>query len=96
MSFIDEILSCVVFYLQLHSSILKKLIDHVEFLFSENCVVSLFHDGRCYHIETSPLIICSANQWTGFYMIMAPVMKELKSMKSSTEKFTETALKQLN
>ena len=26
---------------------------------------SLFHDGGCYHIETSPLI-CRANQWTGF------------------------------
>ena len=31
-----------------------------------------------YHIETSPLI-CSANQWTVFYMITAPIMKELTS-----------------
>ena len=31
---------------------------------------------RPYHIGTSPLI-CSANQWTGFYMITASVMKEL-------------------
>ena len=30
---------------------------------------------RPYHIETSPLIC--ANQWTGFYMISASVMKEL-------------------
>ena len=37
---------------------------------------SLFHDGGRYHIETSPLI-CSANQWTGFSMIRASVMKEL-------------------
>ena len=37
----------------------------------------LFHDGVRYHIETSPLI-CFANQWTGFYMITASVMKELK------------------
>ena len=36
----------------------------------------LFHDGSRYHIETSPLI-CRANQWTGFYMITASVMKEL-------------------
>ena len=36
----------------------------------------LFHDRGRYHIETSPLI-CSANQWTGFCMIMASVMKEL-------------------
>ena len=32
-----------------------------------------------YHKETSPLI-CRANQWTGFYMIMASVMKELKKV----------------
>ena len=31
-----------------------------------------------YHIETSP-VICSANQWTGFYMIGTSVMKELKA-----------------
>ena len=37
------------------------------------------HDGGRYHIETSPLI-CSANRWTGFYVITAPVMKELKSI----------------
>ena len=38
-----------------------------------------FHDGGRYHIETSPLI-CSANQWTGFYMITASVMKGLKHL----------------
>ena len=36
----------------------------------------LFHDGGRYHIETSPLI-CSANQWAGFYTITASVMTEL-------------------
>ena len=36
----------------------------------------LFHDGVRYHLEISPLI-CRANQWTGFYMITASVMKEL-------------------
>ena len=35
------------------------------------------HGRGCYYIEASPLI-CSENQWTGFYMIMVPVMKELK------------------
>ena len=39
-------------------------------------VLNFFHDGGRYHIETSPLI-CSANQWAGFYMITASVMKEL-------------------
>ena len=34
------------------------------------------HDGGCHHIETS-LLICRANQWTGFYLITASVMKEL-------------------
>ena len=37
------------------------------------------HDGRCYHIEISPLI-CRANQWTGFYMITASVIKELNNL----------------
>ena len=43
------------------------------------CIVNFFHDGGRYHIETSPLI-CSANQWTDFYMITASVMKELNSV----------------
>ena len=41
--------------------------------------IYLFHDRGRYHIETSPLI-CSANQWTGFYMITAPVMKEIRKI----------------
>ena len=36
-----------------------------------------FQDGGRYHIETS-LLICRANQWTGFYMITASVLKGLK------------------
>ena len=40
-------------------------------------ITNLFHNGGRYHIKTSPLI-CSAYQWTGFYMITASVMKELK------------------
>ena len=43
----------------------------------------LFHDGGPYYIETSPLI-CSANQWTDFYMITASIMKELKETQSLT------------
>ena len=35
-----------------------------------------FHDGGRYHRETSSLV-CSENQWTGFYIITASVMKEL-------------------
>ena len=38
--------------------------------------VSHFHDGGRYHIETN-LLICGANQWIGFYMISASVMKGL-------------------
>ena len=36
----------------------------------------IFHGRGLYHIETSPLI-CSANQWTSFYMITTSVIKEL-------------------
>ena len=38
--------------------------------------LSIFHDGSSYHVETSPLI-CSVNQWTGFYMIGNLIKKEL-------------------
>ena len=34
-------------------------------------------NARMQKLKTSPLI-CSVNQWTGFYMITVPVMKELK------------------
>ena len=44
-----------------------------------------FHKGGRYHIESSPLI-CSANQWTGFYMMMASVMKALMSQSRSRGK----------
>ena len=37
----------------------------------------LLHDGSPHYIETSPLI-CKANQWSGFYMVRASVMKELR------------------
>ena len=53
---------------------LGVLCDLRESYFLEH--VQLFYDGGRYHIETSPLI-CFVNQWIGFYMITAPVMKEL-------------------
>ena len=37
----------------------------------------LFRGGGRYHIEISPLV-CSTNQCTGFYVITASVMKELR------------------
>ena len=45
----------------------------------------LFHDGGRYNIETSPLI-CSANQWTNFYMITAHAMKELSDTEAELKK----------
>ena len=69
-------------------------------LVSAHCVIQLFssqlfHDGGRYHIETSPLI-CRANQWTGFYTITVPVMKELNIFSScKTENFVVTATERL-
>ena len=37
-----------------------------------------FHDGIRYHTETSSLN-CTANQWTGFYMTAASILKELSA-----------------
>ena len=40
-------------------------------------MAGLTRDGGPYHRETSPLI-CSANQWNGFYKIGSSVLKEFK------------------
>ena len=53
---------------------------------------NLFHDGGQYYIETSPLI-CGANQWTGFYMISASIMKGLKTNMTSKRQYKENKLK---
>ena len=50
--------------------------DVIVELSFKSWMFSTFHDGGLYHIETSPLI-CRSNQWTGFYMIGASVMKGL-------------------
>ena len=42
-------------------------------------------------METSPLI-CRANQWTGFYMIKASVMKELNAMNRLAIKVHQSVL----
>ena len=47
-------------------------------LFPSMKALQLFHDGGRFHIE-----IEIANQWTGFYMETASVMKELKMMKNA-------------
>ena len=49
--------------------------------------------GGPYHIETSSLI-CRANQWTGFYMIRASVMKQLMEInKAVNDIYQNTVLK---
>ena len=42
----------------------------------QNNIIYLLNDGGSCLTETSPFI-CSANQWTGFYVIGITVMKEL-------------------
>ena len=53
-------------------SFFKKATDkfYSEYLFNS-------HERGHYHIKINPLI-CSANQLTGFYVIGASFMKELK------------------
>ena len=38
--------------------------------------MDLPHDGAPYHKETSSMI-CKTNQWSGFYIIGASVMKRV-------------------
>ena len=52
--------------------------NDIEFLYDTTTLLNyLFYDRVSYHLETSPLI-CTANQWTGFYMIGTSIMKDLK------------------
>ena len=51
-------------------------------------VFFFFHDGGRYQIETSPLI-CRANQWTGFYIVTASVLKELIKLQVGNIKLSE-------
>ena len=37
-----------------------------------------FHLCCCYLLSTAKAKLCRANHWTGFYMVMASVMKEIK------------------
>ena len=67
-----------IFKLVCSSMNLLKII--VKICHSPSNINQLFHVGGRYHIETSPLI-CSAIQWTSFYMITASVIKELKVIK---------------
>ena len=54
-----------------------------------------FHDRATYHIETSPLI-CRPNQLSGFHIIGASVIKELRSHMSlpSSKKVSESKTNQ--
>ena len=77
-----ELYSAVLFvYCRILESIeIKGRINTKRIKKTESKYFELFHDKGPYHIETSPWI-CSASQWTGFYMVETSVMKELKSTK---------------
>ena len=58
--------------------------------------LQVFHDGGSYHIEANPLI-CSANQWIGFYKIEISVIKKLKlfisqNLKANKVRFSTVGL----
>ena len=55
-------------------------------IFAKDREVELFHDGGSNDTETS-LLICSANQWTGFYMIGASIMRESRHCQASIMKW---------
>ena len=48
----------------------------IQQIVSQRAALFNFHDAGPYHIETSPLI-WRVNQWTGFYIVGASVMKDL-------------------
>ena len=60
------------------------LIDQIKFRL-HHCLKFVWSP---YHIQNSPLI-CSANQWTGFYLIGTSVMEELISSNKKSIWFLE-------
>ena len=58
------------------SPLQKSVIVFLFLKLIKNMLVQHFHDRGLNHKETSPLI-CSANEWTGFYVIGTPTMNEL-------------------
>ena len=74
--FVHFILYTLYFSFRVTSSCFSLVYFNTNTLVLIKVILQLFHDIGRYHIETSPLI-CRANQWTGFYMIMFSFMKEL-------------------
>ena len=68
-SIIPIIINAIIAAMVIYAAIFNFLVFFIQ-------LRKLFHDGDPYNLEISRLI-CSANQWTGFYMIGASVIKEL-------------------
>ena len=60
-------------FLNMPLSLLSRVWEIVQLLFIK---YHYFPDGGPYHIETI-LLICRANQWTGFSIIGTSIMKGL-------------------
>ena len=54
-----------------------RLFCHNQGIYIDEYTQALTVSCRSCRIETSPMI-CSANQWTSFYMIGTTLMKELR------------------
>ena len=63
-------------------------IDYLWYLSLE-----LIKRQSCYHIETSQLICCSANQLTDFYMVTTLTFNELMKKEQERKYFFEEKLK---
>ena len=68
-----------------HGVFFKVYLFLVKGMVTCQVFAELFHDGGPYHIKTNPLF-CSANQWSGFYMIGTSVTKDLNKIVKELEK----------
>ena len=60
-----------------HKSVKENTYIRLHISEDHKFLSQLFHDGGPYHTETS-LLICRANQWIDFYVIVISAMKDLK------------------
>ena len=67
---------------------LNKIIHIINIKVRPNKIIHIINikmSYRAYNFIMKRILICSANQWTGFYMITASVMKELNILLNKEE-----------
>ena len=91
-----EILRISPYLIQMRENADQKNSEYRSFLRSEysSDTNQFFHEGSPYHMENCALI-CSANQWNGFYMIRGLRHEGVNAPKAVAERTMQDACSEL-